>query len=101
MERTSIRAWRRLQKKRVWRNRLRRIYRTYAAGAYVISSDGEIKRVESWLELRREKWCQPFRTTGRPCSCPICAGERYNRIEFKRDTRRIISLGENDELQCG
>lgn len=89
MDRTSTRAWRRIQKKRVWRNRLRLILRAFDS-EYFDPSTGTIRRAKTWKELRKVKWCQVYRTTGQPCSCEMCIGERYSRIDFKRDTERVI-----------
>lgn len=80
-ERTSIRAWRRIQKKRVWRNRLRLFLYVFAV---------KHSEAESWKELRKLKWCQVYRTTGTPCSCELCSGEKYNRVGFKRETAKAI-----------
>ena len=53
MYRTSTRAWRRIQKKRVWRNRLRIIFRAFSP-AYVEDTSTEVKReAETWKELRK------------------------------------------------
>ncbi len=95
MDRTSIRAWRRIQKKRVWRNRLRFIFRAYCS-VYVQDPDGGRREAESWKELRKVKFCQVYRTTGHPCSCERCTGERYNRVYHKNETRRVIS----EQLEC-
>ena len=96
MERTSIRAWRRIQKKRVWRNRLRHLYWTFSNASRSFLSLGENEGVKSWKDLRREKWCHAYRTTGKPCSCIYCTGERYNRVKFKRETKKILSLELHD-----
>ena len=80
-ERTSIRAWRRIQKKRVWRNRLRLFLYVFAV---------KHSEAESWKELRKLKWCQVYRTTGQPCSCEMCSGERYKRVNFKRAAAKDI-----------
>ena len=90
MDRTSPRAWRRIQKKRVWRNRLRTIFRAFAPVYVEFGSHEPIREAATWDELRRVKWCQVYRTTGQPCSCKMCSGERYNRTDFKRDTERIL-----------
>ena len=95
MDRTSRRAWRRIQNKRVWRNRLRIIFRAFATAYIEDVNTGERKEAETWKELRKVKWCQAYRNTGQPCSCEMCSGERYSRIDFKRNTRRII----NEELE--
>lgn len=91
MDRTSTRAWRRIQKKRVWRNRLRIIFRAFTAVYLEDSSTGEKREAETWKELRKVKWCQVYRTTGQPCSCEMCSGERYNRVEFKQETKEVIA----------
>lgn len=90
MDRASIRAWRRIQKKRVWRNRLRLIYRAFSTVYLEDYSTGEKREAETWKDLRKVKWCQAYRTTGQPCSCEMCSGDRYNRVESKRDAFRII-----------
>lgn len=89
MDRTSIRAWRRIQQKRVWRNRLRFIFRAYCF-PLVQDVDGSLREPNSWKELRKVKWSQVYRTTGQPCSCERCTSERYNRLVYKRDTARIL-----------
>lgn len=89
MDRTSIRAWRRIQKKRVWRNRLRLNFRAFCL-TFVQDADGSWREPDSWKELRKVKWCQAYRTTGQPCSCERCRGERYNRRAYKRDTASIM-----------
>ena len=44
-----------------------------------------------WFDLAKQKWNQIYKTTGRPCSCCICKGERYNRRDFKKETNHIIA----------
>lgn len=88
MERTPIRAWRRTQLKRVWRNRLK----YYAnIGHVIIDPDsGEAIQPRDWKEYRKEPWTNVLKTTASPCSCPLCRNYLYNRRDFKRDTARII-----------
>lgn len=90
MDRTSTRAWRRIQKKRVWRNRLRIIFRVFSPAYVEDTSIGEVREAETWKELQTVKWCQVYRTIGQPCSCPMCSGERYSRVDYKRETERVI-----------
>lgn len=90
MDRTSTRAWRRIQKKRVWRNRLRIIFRAFSTAYVEDTSTGKVREAETWKELRTVKWCQVYRTTGQPCSCPMCSGERYDRLDFKLGTAKAI-----------
>lgn len=90
MDRTSTRAWRRIQKKRVWRNRLGIVFRAFSP-AYIDDPATEtIREAETWKELQKVKWCQVYRTTGQPCSCEMCSGERYSRADFKRETRMVF-----------
>ena len=90
MDRTSTRAWRRIQKKRVWRKRLRIIFRVFSPAYVEDSATGTIREAETWKELRKVKWCQVYRTTGQPCSCHMCSGERYSRVDFKQETEKAI-----------
>lgn len=90
MDRTSTRAWRRIQKKRVWRKRLRIIFRVFSPAYVEDSATGTIREAETWKELRKVKWCQVYRTTGQPCSCPMCSGERYSLVDFKQETEKAI-----------
>ncbi len=90
MDRTSTRAWRRIQKKRVWRNRLRIIFRAFSTAYVEDPATGIIREAETWKELCKVKWCQVYRTTGQPCSCHMCSGERYSRLGFKRETAKAI-----------
>ena len=89
MDRSSIRAWRRIQQKRMWRNRLRFIFRAFCL-IFVQDVDGRLREPNSWKELRKVKWCQAYRTTRQPCSCERCRGKRYYRRAYKRDTARIM-----------
>lgn len=90
MDGTSTRAWRRIQRKRVWRNRLRIIFRAFSTAYVEDTSTGEVRKAETWKELRTVRWCQVYRTIGQPCSCPMCSGERYSRVDSKRETERVI-----------
>lgn len=42
-----------------------------------------------WFELAKEHWTQVYRSIGTPCSCPMCRGYEYDRLEYKRETRHI------------
>ena len=90
MDRTLTRAWRRIQKKRVWRNRLRIIFRAFSTAYVEDASTGKVREAETWKELRTVKWCQVYRTTGQPCSCPMCSGELYDHLDFKLGTAKAI-----------
>ena len=65
--------WRRQQMARVFKARMI-LYAAY--GTPVIREDGSIDNHPQ--------------TTGTPCSCWMCRGEKYNRKEYKKETLRII-----------
>ena len=53
-------------------------------------ADGSQHVPQHWFELATEHWMQVYRTTGTPCSCSLCKGPEYDRMEYKRETKRII-----------
>ena len=79
--------WRHQQMARVFKARMI-LYAAY--GTLVIYEDGSIDNHPHWFDLAKEKWAKVYQTTGTPCSCWICRGEKYNRREYKRETLRII-----------
>ena len=44
-----------------------------------------------WLELAKQKGSYVYKTTGTPCSCWMCRGESYNRLDYKKETRNIVT----------
>ena len=79
--------WRREQGFRVFKKRM--IY--YASfDSQVTMIDGQLVEHPHWFELAKSHWTQVYKSTGTPCSCMLCQGERYNRLEYKRETRRIL-----------
>ena len=87
MERDPIRAWRRTQTIRKWHSRLHKLYFYFG---YNTNGYGREKKFESWKDLNDVRWCKQDKDTGRPCSCSLCAGKRYSRLEFSQETKRII-----------
>ena len=68
--------WRRQQMSRVFKARMI-LYAAY--GTPVIREDGSIDNHPHWFELAKDKWAKVYQTTGTPCSCWMCRGEKYNR----------------------
>ncbi len=79
--------WRRQQMSHVFKARMI-LYAAY--GTPIIRENGSIDNHPHWFELAKEKWAKVYQTTGTPCSCWMCRGEKYNRREYKRETLRII-----------
>lgn len=79
--------WREQQCKRVFKARM--IY--YASFEHdVIDDEGNLIHSPHWFELAKLRCWKVYKTTGTPCSCMICQGERYNRLSYKKETQRII-----------
>ncbi len=88
MDRSSIRAWRRIQKKRVWRNRIKyyaNLRTTIIDGVH----EGGIIPCD-WKKYRKARWVHVLKTTATPCSCWMGCNYPYNREEYKRTTRRLL-----------
>ena len=89
---TRTKLWRRKQGFRVFKARMVRLAAFEHSYRF---ADGSVHVPMHWFELAREHWTVGYRTTGTPCSCPVCRGEKYDRKAYRRDTRRII--GESEE----
>lgn len=85
METKRNKEWRKKQCFRVLKKRIlvRTSWTHYEA-------DGRTICHPQWFELMSSPWARDYKTTGTPCSCPMCKGERYNRRFCKKETRRII-----------
>lgn len=79
------------RKRHQWRLFKARMILRAAYQDYMWDEDGNRIYHPHWFELAKQKWNQIYKTTGRPCSCCICKGERYDRRDFKKETNRIIS----------
>jgi len=60
-----------------------------------------VKQMFSHYRKRLKKYCltekdgnmTAFRTTGSPCSCPACSGEKYNRKQkHKNDMKKDFEV---------
>ena len=88
MERTFIRAWRRTQENRIWRNRIK-----YHANLNEGIFDSETRKERyprDWKEYKSVKWMKQLKNTATVCSCALCKNERYNRRKNKQNTLLII-----------
>ena len=91
MDRSSRRAWRRIQERRVWRKRLTYYFNQFRGhGTVPVYGGGYDYGYASWKELKKEHWCQLLQHTGTLCSCWMCSNYLYDREEYKRETRRIL-----------
>ena len=57
----------------------------------VWDEDGNLIDDPHWFELAKQKGSYVYKTTGTPCSCWMCRGESYNRLDYKKETRRIVT----------
>lgn len=81
MEQKRNKLWRKQQCYRVFKARMI-LFATYEGGNWLDNPH--------WFELAKQPWCQVYKTTGTPCSCTLCQGKRYNRLDYKKTSRRII-----------
>ena len=88
MDRTSIRAWRRIQEKRVWRNRIK-YYASYDETIRDSETNLPIVR-RDWKEYKKVGWMLKLKDTATLCSCWMCSNYLYDRCDYKRETRRIL-----------
>lgn len=56
--------------------------------------DGTYVQHPHWAQLIKSHWAQVYKTTGTPCSCPLCQGESYSRLAYEHETKRIIEESE-------
>ena len=87
MESKRNKQWRRKQGFRVFKQR---IVRQAAWTHDWVMEDGTRVERPHWTELASTRWAQVYRSTGTPCSCPLCQGERYSRLGYKKETARIL-----------
>ena len=78
------------RKRKEWLRFKARMVRFAGYGRFIRNADGRLVTNPSWLELAKHKSCFVYKTTGTPCSCHLCKGERYNRREFKKASRLFI-----------
>lgn len=92
MDRSSRRAWRRIQERRVWRKRLTYYFNQFRGHgtSYNRMDDVYDYGYASWRELKKEHWCQLLRHTGTLCSCWMYRNYLYDRDGYKCETRRIL-----------
>ncbi len=88
MDRSSIRVWRRIQEKRVWRNRIK--YYANLGQEIIDPKSKERKCPRDWKEYRKVRWMLKLKDTSTICSCWMCRNYLYNRREYKLETRRIL-----------
>ena len=80
--------WRKRHQWRLFKARM--ILRaTFKWGAW--DEDGNLIDDPHWFELAKQKGSYVYKTTGTPCSCWMCRGESYNRLDYKKETRRIVT----------
>lgn len=87
MEQKRNKLWRKQQCYRVFKARMI-LFATYGHCAF--DEGGNRLDNPHWFELAKQPWCQVYKTTGTPCSCMLCQGKRYNRLDYKRTARHII-----------
>ncbi len=83
--------WRRKQQYRLLKSRI--VKRANDFDVFIMD-DGTYVQNPHWTQLIKSHWVQVYKTTGTPCSCWMCQGESYSRLDYKHDTKRIIKESE-------
>ena len=87
METKRNKGWRRLQENRVFKARMLK----FAGWQMVVwDENGNCIEHPHWFEIAKEKWAKKYKDCSTPCSCAICRAEKYSRLQFKKDTERIL-----------
>ena len=81
------RQWRRYQAARVFKARMK--YHATFNDSYFMK-DGTLVRNPHWFVLAQTPWAKVYKSVSTPCSCWMCRGEKYNRLEAKREMERIL-----------
>ena len=106
MEKDYKRSLRRHYRECNWNRRLKDCWNYYCYhNGSEIRADGsdnppyEEITIHNWKDLKQFRYFNIFKTTGMPCSCPMCSGEHYSRKDFKKETKRILKedLFDNEE----
>lgn len=95
MDKDYKRALRRKDEQRVWNNRLKGRFASWGYHKGSETCEWENKqqnwyRLDNWTDLKAYKYWHIYKNISTPCSCPGCTGEHYSRLDFKKDTDRII-----------
>lgn len=83
--------WRRKQQYRLLKSRI--VKRADGFRGFMLD-DGTYVQHPHWTQLIKSHWAQVYKTTGTPCSCPLCQGESYSRLAYEHETKRIIEESE-------
>lgn len=83
--------WRRKQQYRLLKSRI--VKRADGFRGFMLD-DGTYVQHPHWAQLIKSHWAQVYKTTGTPCSCPLCQGESYSRLAYEHETKRIIEESE-------
>lgn len=87
MEKTRNRGWRRFQQDRVFKARMQK----FSSWGYTIFDEAG-NRIDNahWFEIAQQRWAKKYKDSSTPCSCWLCRGEKYNRRDNVKETRRVI-----------
>ena len=78
------------ERNKLWRNERRKHYyekmlRLLASYEHTFMlDDGEVVHSPRWETLKRISGFQVYKTTRKPCSCPLWSGDKYDRAKTKR-----------------
>ena len=87
MESNRNKGWRKFQQNRVFKARMQK----FSCCNFVIIDEAG-NRIENphWFEIARQRWAKKYKDSSTPCSCALCRAEKYSRMQFKKETERVL-----------
>ena len=85
------------KRNKLWRRRHQwRLYKAkmilLSANQYKVLAEGvTFIQHPHWMDYAKQSWCYKYKTMRTPCSCYMCKGETYNRLNYKKETKRLLS----------
>jgi len=68
----------------------KRIKRWVSNCSYYIKQDGEKIYRPKAIDIIKDRGQLVYKSTSTPCSCSMCAYYKYDRKEFRKETKRLI-----------
>ncbi len=78
---------------------IKRLKRAVATIHLYVNRDGEYVRNPIVQDVLDDNGMLYYKTTSTPCSCWMCAYDKYRRYEVKKETRRLIQEYYEDKME--
>lgn len=82
--------WRILQRNKIYAARMR-LEAAYGSYGNEFIVNGESIRNPRWIDLYKANWNPVYKSVHTPCSCWLCQGQKYDRSQYKTETRLTLA----------